>query len=280
MEEHEKEMPNVRFGRALYQARKSRGKTQEWLAKQIGCSKSHISSVETGARPLQPADVRTADDALGQGGRLIRLHKELYEPDTLDWIGKFHHLQSEAELIREYQPTLVPGLLQTPDYAAQVIPAGAPWFTKEEIKKRVDTRTSRSAKILESLTPHYHVVLDELAVQRRIGSPEIMAAQCRHLVDLATSGRVLLQLYPWNAWPHAGLNGPLALLSSPYAPDVLHMESVYLGQTSDDAGAVRRYGMLFARLQADARSIADSVEFLRGLIEVYDDGAWPGVAQV
>ncbi|WP_306367143.1 helix-turn-helix transcriptional regulator [Nocardiopsis sp. CC223A] len=280
MGDQEKEMPNVRFGRALYQARKSRGKTQEWLAEQIGCSKSHISSVETGARPLQPVDVRTADDSLGQGGRLLRLHRELYEPRTLDWLDKFHNLQAEAELIREYQPILIPGLLQTPDYAAQVIPAGAPWFTPEEVAKRVETRIGRSTEILGPLTPHYHAVLDDLVVQRRVGSPAIMAAQCRHLVDLAVSGRVLLQLYPWGTWPHPGLNGPLALISSPYAPDVLHVESVYLGQTSDDISAVRRYGMLFARLQADARSTADSVEFLRGLIEVYDDGAWPGVAQV
>ncbi|KOX22092.1 helix-turn-helix transcriptional regulator [Nocardiopsis sp. NRRL B-16309] len=273
-----KEIPDVRFGRALSHARRSRGKTQEWLANQVGCSKSHISNVETGARPLQPVDVRQADDCLGQGGRLVRLRRELYEPEVLDWLDQLHQLQLEAELIREYQPILPPGLLQTKEYASCVIPAGAPWFTSDDVESRVKTRIARSEKILGADVPHYHVVLDEMVMRRHVGSPAVMAGQCRRLMELAESGRVLLQVYPWRTWPHAGLNGPLSLISSAHAPDVLHVESVYLGQTSDEAGAVRRYGMLFARLQADAWSPADTVEFLRGLKEEYENGVWPRMA--
>jgi transcriptional regulator with XRE-family HTH domain len=274
-----KDISNVRFGAALSRARRFKGMSQEALAGRVGCSKSHISNVERGDRPMMAADVKKADDALDAGGRLNRLRTELYEPQQLDWLDKLHQLQQGAELIREYHNSLVPGLLQTPGYAAEVIAASAPWCDEDEVADRVATRMSRSQKILDNRGVHYQVVLDDMVVKRPIGTPRVMVDQCRRLLTLASEGRVILQFHPWDQWPHPGVAGPLSLISSAAAPDVLHVESIYLGQTADDPTAVRRYGMLFSRLQVNARSQPATMRFLHDVIKEHEDGDEAPVAQ-
>jgi hypothetical protein len=226
-----------------------------------------------------PADVEKADSALEADGRLVRLRIELYEPQQLDWLDKLHKLQEGAELIREYHNTLVPGLLQTPEYAAAVIAASAPWWSSDEVANRVQVRMSRSQKILQNPDVHYQVVLDDMVIKRPVGSSTVMVGQCKKLLALADEGRLVLQFHPWNQWPHPGLAGPLSLISSAAAPDVLHVESIYLGQTADDPAAVRRYGMLFSRLQVNARSQTETARFLRELIKEHEDGGDAPVAQ-
>jgi transcriptional regulator with XRE-family HTH domain len=266
----ERDVTNVRFGQAMARARKRTGKTQEALARSLGCSKGHISHIECGYRRLAQVSVPEVDRELQAEGRLTRLYEELYEPHQLDWLDKLHHLQAEAELIREYHNTLVPGLLQTPEFAGAVIEAGGPWLKRAEIEERVAARMQRSKAILEMDTPHLNVVLDDMVVKRPVATPQVMLGQCKKLLQLAESQRVVLQFYPWDSRPHAGLNGPLTLLSSGTAPDVLHAESVYLGQSFDDPAAVRRYGMLFARLQANARSQSESARFLQEVMREYE----------
>ncbi|WP_306365920.1 helix-turn-helix transcriptional regulator [Nocardiopsis sp. CC223A] len=256
---------------AMGRARRAKGKNQTWLASRLECSKSHISCVESGERKLQRIDAEAADNALEQGGALLRLHDELYETQTLDWQDHLHQLQSQAEVIREYQNTLVPGLLQCEDYAKEVIAAGGPWLLQEEIDKRAGERMERSRRILESSLPHLYVVLDDLVIKRPSVGAEVMVQQCRHLLDLVDSRRVNLQFFPWDSRPHAGLNGPLALIASEAAPEVFHAESVYLGQSFYDTATVRRYGMLFAKLQANARTEADSRRFLHEVMKEYAD---------
>lgn len=121
--------------------------------------------------------------------------------------------------------------------------------------------------MLNGETPHCHVVLDDAVVFRSVASPEIMAAQFEKLVKLMDSGRVMLQVYAWGQLPQLGLGGPFSLLSSANAPDVLYAESLYLGQTTDDPGRVRQYGMLFSELQARARSPGMTMDLLRKKVE-------------
>ena len=102
-------------------ARKKRGRTQEWLAGKLGCSAAHIGNVENGHCPLNPSRIDTADKELKADGTLVRQYRDLYQPETVDWLDEFHTLQLEAVFIREYHSTLVPAVLQQTDYAKSVI---------------------------------------------------------------------------------------------------------------------------------------------------------------
>jgi transcriptional regulator with XRE-family HTH domain len=262
-----KDVSNVRFGRALSSTRKAQGMTQDTLARALGCSKSHVSNLERGDRKMSIPDVQTADKSLKAKGRLVKLHRDLYEGPGPDWLDKLADLQQESELIRESHPSLIPGLLQTPGYARAVIAAGGPWITSDEVKALVEARTNRAKRILGADTPHYHVVVDESVVTRPVGERAIMREQLAGLHDLAVSGRVVLQIHPFRAWPHHGLDGPFSLLTNATAPDVVHVESAHRGQTTDEPDTVRRYAMIFGRLQASAMSPVDTVDYLRKALE-------------
>ncbi|MFD3684451.1 Scr1 family TA system antitoxin-like transcriptional regulator [Nocardiopsis sp. NPDC058631] len=265
----EKDISDVRMGRALSRYRKGTGLTQEQLARRLKISKGLVSLFELGKRKVSAPLIAELDKHLRAEGRLIRVHKDLYAPDEVDWLGQLAQHQMEAELIREYQRLHVPGNLQSPSYAAAIISSGAPWFPPDEVDERVGTRRERAQRLLECPTPHYHVVLDDAAVRRPLAKPEVMREQCATLLEKLESGRVLLQMYEWGQYPHPGVDGSFALIAAPAAPEVLHVESVLRGQTSDDPSTVRRYGMLFSRLQAAARTPAASADLLRRLIEEY-----------
>ncbi|MFE7462449.1 helix-turn-helix domain-containing protein [Nocardiopsis terrae] len=260
---------DVRFGAALMRQRKKRGRTQEWLADKLRCSPGHIGNVENGHCPLNAARVDTVDEALEAGGTLVRQYGELYQPETVDWLDEFHTLQKGAQFIREYHSTLVPAAFQEPEYARAVIKASAPWFTSATVDERVSTRKAQGDEILNGETPHYHVVLDDAVVLRPVAPPKVMAVQFEKLVEHMESGRVVLQVYSWDQQPQLGLGGPFSLLSSASAPDVLYAESLYLGQTTDDPGRVRQYGMLFSELQARARSPGATIDLLRKKAEEF-----------
>lgn len=134
----------------------------------------------------------------------------------------------------------------------------------------MDARLKRARRILSADTPHYHVVVDESAVTRPVGERAIMREQFAGLYDLAGSGRVVLQIHPFTAWPHHGLGGPFSLLTNATAPDVVHVESLNQGQTSDEPALVRRYAMVFGRLQASAMSPVARVDYLRKALEEYE----------
>ncbi|MEU2947928.1 helix-turn-helix domain-containing protein [Nocardiopsis alba] len=261
---------NIRFGQSMTTWRKRSGKTQQSLARHLGCTKGHVSQIENGRRTLNRSKVKEVDNFLGAEGRLEHLYSELYQPERVDWISKFHQVQAEAEVIRDYHNNIVPGWLQTKGYAMSVISSGAPWVKQEEIQERAALRIKRAQQVLRKDGPQCHVVMDDVAVLRPIGPNEVMKEQIEHLLKLAVSGRVLLQMQGWGQLPHAGLDGPMTLIASPSAPELVHFESVYRGQSTDVPKVVRQFGTLFSRLQATARSPQESVAFLEEMSSKYE----------
>lgn len=267
--EDERDISDVRMGRALARHRDFSRLTQEQLAKKLSISKGYVSLLEQGKRTITEVLIQKFDENLKAEGRLVRLYRELYAPDQVDWLGELAKHQKASELIKEYQRLHVPGNLQTSGYATAIISSGAPWFSPEEVEERVKMRMERGKQLLALATPYYHVVLDDAVVRRPLAPPEVMAEQCAFLLEMHEKGRVMLQIYEWGQYPHPGVDGTFALIAAPAAPEVLHVESVLRGQTSDDPSTVRRYGMLFSRLQAAARTPDASADLLRNLIKEY-----------
>ncbi|WP_116246861.1 DUF5753 domain-containing protein [Nocardiopsis sp. FIRDI 009] len=254
--------------------------TQLKVAGKLGYSKGFISQVECGWKTLDASKIQDLDDFLSAGKRLVRLYEELYAPERLDWQEQVHVLQASADLIRQYSCVLIPGNFQTKDYAKAVFASGAPWLKEPMVEKRATTRVERAHRILDDDGPQYHVVLDEVVVQRPVAGNAVMRDQVDTLIRLATTGRIQLQLYRWGTLPHSGPDGAFSLIASSSAPEVLHAESVYLGQTTDDPHMVRSFVSLFSRLQANARSVKESVDYLRQVRRKYEDDDEPAVAQV
>lgn len=172
-----------------------------------------------------------------------------------DWFSAFISLESEANLIRAYEPHYVPGLLQTPDYASAVLRAGMPHASDEEIERAVALRTERQALLSRDPSPLLWVVMDETVLRRPVGGPAVMRGQIARLIEAsATMPNVRLQILPFAAGPHPAMYGPFHIFRFPIPelPDVAYVESLIGGIYLDRANDVSAFLEALDRMCAQA----------------------------
>ncbi len=196
-------------------------------------------------------------------------------PENFDiYVG----LEASARLLLSYQSELVPGLLQTADYARALNRLGYPEDTVDEVERRVQLRLQRQALITRRKDPaNLVVVLDESVLRRVVGSARVMAAQLRHLADLSTRHNVALRVLPFAAGVPLGLSpGPFVILEfgtdgkgQPVEPPVVYVEGftgdLYLERKAD----VRRYRRAHEVLLRSALDVDTSRSLLRQVAKEY-----------
>ena len=176
-------------------------------------------------------------------------------------------LEEEARAIRGYEQELVPGLLQTPDYARAAIRAGRPTETTEEIGRRVEIRIERQEILVRSnpVPPRFNVVLSEAVVRRPVGGNEVMRAQIEHLMRPRDRANVTIQVLPFSAGVHPSMVGPFTVMTFPDPEDlgVVNIEYATGSVFLEDPGELRVYEEVWSALQASALSADDSQAFLK-----------------
>ncbi|QBI52239.1 Helix-turn-helix protein [Streptomonospora litoralis] len=187
-----------RFGSELRNRRTLAGISQGKLGKKVNTSTAMISAVERGTRAPKREIAESLDTAFSTGGTFTRLWIDLAaQQDVPEWFIDALHLEREAVEIREYQMTLVPGLLQTPEYARSMMRHGRPWDDAEAIDRLVDSRMARLAKL--GTNPLLWFVVDECAIRRLVGDREVMRCQLARLINLLEDGKVRIQVIPQHA---------------------------------------------------------------------------------
>ncbi|WP_435239175.1 helix-turn-helix domain-containing protein [Streptomyces sp. YPW6] len=167
--------------------------------------------------------------------------------------GGYLELEQSATTLRSYEPQLVPGLLQTPEYARRVITAMRVDLDAKQVEDLVDVRMKRQSLLVREDAPKLWAVIDEAAFRRIESKPAVLKEQLEHLLDVEPRTNVTLQLLPFGAGFHPGLYGSFMLMGFPEPnPDVVWVEnltnSVYF-EGSDDVG---RYTEVFDHLRATA----------------------------
>jgi hypothetical protein len=177
--------------------------------------------------------------------------------------GTLIGLESEAVTISNYEQELVPGLLQTQDYARAVIRAFRPDDTAEETSRRVEVRLARQQVFTGDDPPRLWVVISEAVIRRVVGGQAVMAAQLRSLASERDRPVVTVQVLPFTAGEHPAMAGSFVILDFP-APDpgAVYVENaasaVYLEQVTD----IQRYTQTFRFLQAAALGPKESRDML------------------
>jgi hypothetical protein len=173
-------------------------------------------------------------------------------------------LEAEAESVRWYAPMLVPGLLQTEQYARAVISSGLLIAPPGEVERRVQVKMTRQRVLTRDNPLSLDVILDEAAVLRTIGGAEIMREQLAHLVTMAARPNVTLQVLPLAAGAHPATTGEFTVLSFPdlIAPDVVYLENMTSDLYVEQEAEVYRYGLAFDRLRGLALTAGKSAEFI------------------
>ncbi|GLU49990.1 helix-turn-helix domain-containing protein [Nocardiopsis ansamitocini] len=262
----------ARFALDARRARELAGITQAQVAKATGWGRSTISSLETGARRPQRAHAEALDRVCDTNGSLLRLWVSLSSSagDSPSWFRDVLVLEQTTTTIREYQPLLIPGLLQTGAYAHAVIRTGSSWFAPDVVDGLVRTRVQRQALLTRADRPATWFVVDDSAITRMLGGVAVMREQLDHLLRMGCE-TVRLQVLPSARPTHPGLGGPFRIMSFPDRPPVGYAEHALGGATTDDTRELEYLHLVFGAVQADALSPGDSLEFIRATMEGLPD---------
>jgi transcriptional regulator with XRE-family HTH domain len=245
--------PRAFLGAELQRGRLAAGYvSQEALAAKLGFDRSVIGKAETGERPPTAEVLAAWCAACGLDpdlyARLAALARRADGPIP-SWFESWLEAEVEAHTLRVWSPLLVPGLLQTAEYARVLFLATG--MDDDTAQEHVEVRLGRQAILDRASPPQLVAIVDESVLYRLIGSPEIMADQLAHIVELSERPGISVQTIPSAAGGCAGLSGAFDLASSDGGPDVLRIEAVE-DVTTEGRSLVRKATSTFVRIQADA----------------------------
>lgn len=262
----DKRAPSVRARQLAAELRRLRDAatlTGEEAAARLGWSPSKISRIETGQTAASLADLRRLldlYDVTGTGRERLEVlgqsagqrgwwdaYADTLGPEYTALIA----LEAEAESVRWYSPMLVPGLLQTEAYAREVVRSGLLIAPPGEIERRVQVKMTRQRALTKDGPPQLSVVLDEAAVLRQVGSPEVVREQLAHLITMAGRPNIMIQVLPLAVGAHPATTGEFTILGFPelVAPDVVYLENMTSDLYVEREGEVYRYTLAFDRLR-------------------------------
>jgi transcriptional regulator with XRE-family HTH domain len=262
------------LGTLLRALRNERGMTVDQVAAQLLCHPSKVSRMETGARGATARDIRDLCDLYGvtdpaERARLTQLAAEgkqqgWWQSYELGSFATYAGLEEAAVAICQYQSTIIPGLLQTPDYAramAEVLDVGP-----ERVDELVEVKVRRQQLLVTKPALSLSVIVDEAALHRLVGGPHSMRQQLRHLVDLSRNTNITIQVVPFTVGAHPAVESSFSILDfSEFVPSVVYVEGLvgflYLERSQD----IMRYVQVFERLQGIALSGMDSIALIAEL---------------
>ncbi|MEU0238871.1 helix-turn-helix transcriptional regulator [Nocardiopsis sp. NPDC006198] len=253
-----------KFGAEVRRLREQAGLSQTRLAQLIPASQASISDLERGKTPGKRRMVQRIDDVLNSDGRVVaewEARHKVYEPPS--WYRKLPILEQRATQIQQYQPLLIPGLLQTRDYMRASISASNRADSMADVDAKINERTERQTILDRDDAPFLSVVLDETVLHRRLGSPDIMREQLQHLWEISARPRVEVQVIPADTWGHPGLDSGFTLLRVPDAGILLYLEARAAGGVIVDSGTVGEH----ISAMGDLRGFSLPPDQSRSLIE-------------
>lgn len=259
-----------RLGAELRRIREAAGVTIESVAERLECSASKVSRIETGHTSAGVRDVRDMLEIYGiegtQRDELLQIAREArqkgwWHPYGTVLAGSYVGLEDGAALIRAYEQQVVPGLLQTEDYAKAMIQAARPDISADEVDQRVRVRMNRQSLLTQDNPIDLWVVLDETVVSRPVGGDEVMRAQLERLVEAADQPNVTLQILPFDVGAHAGMDGTFTILDFPESADsdVVYAENATGGICMDKREELQKYTFIFDQIRAAALRPEQSV---------------------
>lgn len=263
------------LGADLRRLRELRGLTLEEAGARVGISKATLSRYETKEGTVKwPAvdalcreydasdEERLALVELAKGARIQGWWRSLADPipESMNLM-----LTLEDEVVREdhYACMYIPGLLQTREYAEAVHRASEIQCPEREVQHMVDIRMKRQELLDRDEPPHVWCVIDEAALRRRVGGPDVMREQLRQVLALSQRPHVTVQVLPFSTGAHAAAVGSFAVLRGPTPElDVVYVDLIGGGLFMEKQQELQRYRLAFEYLSAQALDLESSAEII------------------
>ena len=265
-----------RLAAALRQMREARQLSCADAGQAVRWSESKISRIETGRVGIRQPDLEQLLDLYEVAGEeraaLLTLGRQAahrgwwhsYSDALPGWFEDFVGLEDGAKSLLIYDNQLVPGLMQTGEYAAAVTRSAQPWVDDDEVERQVAARTTRQALLTTADPLQVWAVLDEAVLRRMVGGPATMRAQLRRLGEIAALPNVTLQVLPFDAGAHASMGTSFDLLRFPEPGDnaIVYIEDHTSSQYLETRADIERYTLVFDHLRATALSPEQSADFI------------------
>lgn len=274
--------PTVRrreLGALLRALRNEKGLTVEQVADHLLCSTSKVSRMETGHGIATLRDLRDLCGLYGvtdtaQRERMTRLALEgkkqgwweSYDLDFDTYVG----LENEAAELKYYQSTIVPGLLQTADYARAMLDVSVPKLTSTRIDELLEVKLTRQSALRRELPLSLWAVLDQAALHRVVGGREVMGAQLDQLVDVSSNLNVTMQVIPYEAGAHPAMDSTFNILDfAGTVPSVVYVEGLSGWRYLERPAEIEKYQQVFAILRELALSPKESTDLIAKIGRAY-----------
>ena len=280
----ERQTPTVRLRRLaaeLRSLRTSSGLTRDEIVERTGINVATLYRIEHARVRPQTRTLRTLLALYGVEGvhqdELIALLRDArqrgwlhaYQSVLPEQYTTYIGFEGEARGVWNYESLYVPGLVQTENYARAVIRGGFPSASRDEIERRVQVRMERQDVLRGDRPLELWGIVDEAALRRQVGGPEVMREQLEHLRYLSTMPRMFLQVIPFSSGAHRAMELPFAILAfpDPADPEVVWLRYPTGSLWIEDIAEVGTYKMFFHHQQAAALSFDDSRALMNTVIK-------------
>ncbi|MFG2717923.1 helix-turn-helix domain-containing protein [Streptomyces sp. NPDC048416] len=253
------------FGAFVQALREHAGLSRVQFAALVRFSKHTVESVELGRRMPDEQFVERAEEALGNTGALRKAARHLTrgEAGLAAWFRRWARLEKVAVSLCTYECRLVPGLLQSQEYARTVFEGTIPVITDEELETLLAVRMERQRMLYERPVVPFSFIVEEYVFRRRFAGVEQMRTMLDHVLEHSAPRNVTLQIVPLEAGLHACLDGPVRLLESGEGRRFAYSEGQQNGRLIGDVKEVSLLQQRYDRLRSQALNPEDS----RGLLE-------------
>ncbi|MGW6917271.1 helix-turn-helix domain-containing protein [Kitasatospora sp. NPDC054939] len=272
----------ILLGSQLRRLREARGITREDAGYAIRASESKISRMELGRVSFKERDVADLLSLYGvddgdEREAMLGLVREAnksgwwhsYNDILPGWFQTYVGLEEAAALIRTYEVQFIPGLLQSEEYARAVFGQSRPVISDEEIERRVSLRQRRQKLLTDGSSPRLWAVIDEAALRRPVGGPDVMRGQVQYLIDVAEQANVVVQVMPFRFGAHAGESGAFTILRFPEQDlaDVVYLEQLTSALYLDKRDDVDAYIQVMERLCVDSLTPERTIDLLASILK-------------
>ncbi|CAL9435967.1 MULTISPECIES: helix-turn-helix domain-containing protein [Streptomyces] len=251
------------YGYELRRHREAAGLTQRQLGDIVNYTGSLVGQIETARKLPTPEFSERVDAALGTDGMFSRLVELVLRSRLPAWFQQVAELEGRALEICTFQTHVVHGLLQTQAYARAVLGV----LDQTDLEDRTAVRLARQRILEKEEPPILWMVISEAALYQETGGAETMRGQLAHLLSFERNPRVNVQVLPFSAGAHAGLQGAFNLYRFRRDPDIVYTEGYGSGHPAANPDTVKDCSLRYDHLQAAALSLKDSAELIRRVTE-------------
>ncbi|WP_253266925.1 helix-turn-helix transcriptional regulator [Streptomyces sp. NL15-2K] len=247
--------------------REEAGVARQALADEAGYDYEYVKSMECGRRRPTLRLLQVADQLCGARGKLVAGHEFLKPEPFPARSQEYMGIEAEAIVVHHYALGLIPGLLQTGEYARALISESCPPMDDETVEERVRARLARQEALMRRTKTVYGFVIHEAALRAEVGGREVMRQQLRHLLAVGALRNVSIQVLPFASAPPVALGGPLILVETKEHEHYAYVEGQETGALYADADKLNALTQRHGMIRMQALNVEESARFIGKVAE-------------